>query len=401
MFGKKLMRIIKKQMECILHGDFKTPLRTLNNYAPYLLSLISLPHTYCQQNHAISSINKNVKTLVIYFIPQVKAVSGGIKSIFNMHAVTNNLLRSDDCEVLLITLPSIITYAKNNLFKNTSPIFRLSQITAFTNIDKLIIHIPEYAVVNFASSLNKKYKQYLSSIPNVQINIMNQNSLLCPPPKTCNILRNITSNITQTTAFARDTTQERANLYNMPVHLFGAMDNPSEYHLKIYSEKKNIIVLSPDLCPFLGEKGPAMVEMIRSILSEQLPDYQQVVVSNMKYADYLTLISDAKYAITFGEGYDSYFIQPHLSGSISFTVYNDMFFPCPEWSKFPTVFSSYEKMADEIVDLIHHYDSHPNEYAELNKKICEEYSIGRFTPEIFAENLLRYYRGEYDYVPQN
>ena len=401
MSGKKLMIKSKKLIECLLQGDFKTPLRALKYYSRYLRQIISLPHTYCQQNYAISSINKTAKTLIIYLIPPVKTVNGGIKSIFNMHAVTNNLLRSDDCEVLLITLPSIITYAKNNLFKNTSPVFRLSQITAFTNIDKLIIHIPEYALVKFASSLNEKYKLYLSSIPNVQINIMNQNSLLCPTPETCNVLRNITSNITQTTAFARDTTQERATLYNMPVHRFGVASDMSQYHVKTYAEKKNIIVLSPDLCPFMGEKGPSMVEKIRNILSEQLPEYQQVVVSNMKYADYLTLISDAKYAITFGEGYDGYFSQPHYSGSISFTVYNDMFFPHTGWNKFANVFSSYEEMANKIVDVIHHYDAHRNEYAALNDSICAELAVGRITSEIFEDNLLRYYRGEYDYIPQS
>lgn len=399
-FVKVGMKMFNKLVKCLLRGDFETLRRSLNVYLSYLLCFITIPRTYYLQNIRISSMRKNTKSLIVYLIPPEKRIDGGVKSIYNMCSVTRKLLKSDDCDVLLVTYPSILSHYHNDLFPNSEVVFRFSQLRKnYPELDSLVINIEHY-VKYFGISLSKKDIKYLQSIPNLQINAMNQNSICYPKPQQLQYLYSLTPNITQTTAFARDTTQERANLYNMPVHLFGAMDNPYEYHLKTYSEKKNIIVLSPDSCPFMGVKGPAMVRMIRSILSEQLPDYQQIVVSNMKYADYLTLISDAKYTITFGEGYDGYFVQPHLSGSLSFTVYNDMFFPHSEWCKFPNVFPSYEKMAEEIVDLIHHFDSHPNEYAELNKKICDEYSVGRFTPEIFSENLLRYYRGEYDYVPQ-
>ena len=346
-------------------------------------------------------MKKNVNSLIIYIIPPEKRIDGGVKSIYNMCSVTRKLLKSDECEVLLITYPSILSHHNNNLFPNSEAVFRFSQLRkTFPNVSSLVINIEHY-VANFYSALSKKDIKYLQSIPHLQVNAMNQNSICYPEPEELQPLYSLTQNITQTTAFARDTTQERADIYNMPVHRFGVAEDMSQYHVKTYSEKENTIVLSPDLCPFMGENGPIMVEKIRNILSEQLPEYQQVVVSNMKYADYLTLISDAKYAITFGEGYDWYFSQPHYSGSISFTVYNDMFFPHTEWNKFPNVFSSYEEMANKIVDVIHHYDAHPDEYAELNDSICTELAVGRITPEIFEDNILRYYRGEYDYVPQS
>lgn len=387
--------IVKKLLQCCFHGDFEIPIRTLKLY----LSYMQIPHSYYLQNRKIPN-KKSVKSLIIYIIPPEKRIDGGVKSIYNMCSITRKLLNSDDCEVLLVTYPSIITHCNNDLFPNSEVVFRFSQIRKnYTSLESLIINIEHY-ISDFVHTLSKADVQFLKSIPYLQINAINQNSICYPEPQQLQPLYSLTPNITQTTAFARDTTQERANIYDMPVHRFGVVDNLSQYHVKTYAEKKNIIVLSPDFCPLMGREGTAMVERIRNILSEQLPDYQQVVVSNMTYDDYCTLISDAKYAITFGEGYDGYFMEPHLSGSISFTVYNDMFFPHTGWQKFANVFPSYEDMAEKIVDMIQYYDSHQNEYAELNEMICDELTVGRITPEIFEDNILRYYRGEYDYVPE-
>jgi hypothetical protein len=61
----------------------------------------------------------------------------------------------------------------------------------------------------------------------------------------------------------------------------------------------------------------------------------------MTYQEYKATISKAKWALTFGEGLDGYFVEPIFSGDSSFSVYNPSFFIEDSWS-LRTVYRDYD-----------------------------------------------------------
>lgn len=96
----------------------------------------------------------------------------------------------------------------------------------------------------------------------------------------------------------------------------------------------------------------------------------------MKLEDYKKLISKAMFTITFGEGYDGYFIEPALSGSISFAVYNDLYFP-KNMNKLDTLYSSWQDLKEKIVEDIKRYSTNADEFNLMSTLLRNE--VKRFT----------------------
>ena len=53
---------------------------------------------------------------------------------------------------------------------------------------------------------------------------------------------------------------------------------------------------------------------------------------------YMDYIAKAMFVISFGEGFDGYFIQPCLVGSVGIAVYNERFFPDSSWKELDNVY---------------------------------------------------------------
>lgn len=353
------------------------------------------------QSKAIKRFPQNTKRLIIYLIPQSKGINGGIMSIFSLCHETRKLKDIHNATVMLVTFPSIFSYYKNDLFINSEIIISFSQISRyFTNLNFLLLNIPEYSSDKFTSSLTPKEQEFLRNIPEVRFNLMNQNIAECPDVNGVNTLREYSDNITITCAQKRYCTQKLSDQYKMPVHRFGTRSDLREYYYKPYSEKENIIVLSNDFCyGLVGNDRILIKQRVMEVLSDKLPVFKQIIVKDMKYEEYKQLISQAKYAITFGEGFDGYFAEPIASGSLSFAVYNDDFFPEKKYLEYPNVFSSYEQMLDTIISKINLFEENPAYYAEISDKLRNEI-FSDYGDEIYRERIKKYYLGDYDYKPQ-
>ena len=346
-----------------------------------------------QDAYDLTNLN-NAKKLILFLIPSPDecVINGGIMSIFSLCETSREI--NPDATCIISTFPNKkYTYAKNDKFLNNESIYRFSQIVDNAkNLEEMILHIPEYYADDFYNDLTERDIEYLKSIKNLHINIMNQNIELMPEPEKLRDLYKLTNNITQTLAHDRYATQEVCDKWQIPTHLFSVNIDLGKYKSYSFEEKEEIIVLSPD-CNENKEK-------IVKKLEKELPDWKLITVNNMTFTEYMDLISRAFFTITFGEGMDGYFGQPQYVNSVGFAVYNDEFFPNNNWKNFENVYTSYDEMYENIVADVKKYSQNKEKYEKIIKDFINEnsklYQISKF-----YDNLKRFYKKEYDFITSN
>jgi hypothetical protein len=324
--------------------------------------------------------------LIVFLIPPEEVISGGIMSIFSLAQESRMLKDTHNSEVFISVYPGNDSYRKNALFANTETIYEFDALLdKYKEVDSLVIHIPEYAVKEVSAQLIERSNKFP---PNVQINILNQNIVHMPNMDDISILYSVTNNITQTVAHKRYSSQDVADKYGLPTHLFGVYINESQYKKSNFSKKEKIILYSPD--------DHTQKNAIIETLQNELPDYEFLEIRNLTYDEYKMKIKNASYTITFGEGFDGYFIEPVFSGSISIAVYNDIFFPSKSYLKYPNVFTSYENLLESAVRFIKEQDK--SSYNELNSTLAEEL-MKIYSRDIYVENIKLFYRKCYTHTP--
>lgn len=341
--------------------------------------------------NAMSSIKNNYsqedENIIIFMIPGENAINGGILSIFSLYEETKNIANIHHSQTIMCTRPNDTILLKNTNFQNDVPIYPFElTLGYFKNIKNCIIHIPESYVEFFMKNISEKDSLKLRGIPNLQINILNQNITMMPSKQSINKLRIYTDNITCTTAHKRYTTLYYRNLFGVPLHLFSTYGRPDLYNRKSYREKEQILIVSPDPHP--------IKDKIIGRVKEQLPHIKILEIRNMKYEEYKEWISRAKWAITFGEGFDGYFLETSFSGAISFAVYNTEFFP-ENFQGLKTVFESYQQMYDDLVKVINELDpeeAYNNYHQKQYGLICGVYNY-----EEYKENIKLFYRKNYTF----
>lgn len=326
--------------------------------------------------------------LIIFLIPPEKLVNGGILSIFSICKVSREFKDIHKSRVVLATYPGTKSYKKNNLFENDEIIYSFDDLVSKNPPESLLIHVPEYASNEVFIGL-MKYKKYLSGIPKLHINIMNQNILLMKKPGEIARWFSLTKNVTQTTAHDKYTTQELANTYALPTHHFSTFVDARQYHHVPFDKKKDLIVFSPD-------HDPAKAAVVKKI-KEAFPKYEFVTIQNMTYEDYKVVISQAKYAITFGEGFDGYYVEAFFSEGITFAVYNNDFFPNKNFAKFENTFASYELMVKNIVDKMKHLDEKTIYKKTVRENMQEITKLYGF--ENYKNNVKKFYLDQYSFTP--
>lgn len=332
---------------------------------------------------------KSFKSAIIFFIPPEELVSGGILSIFSLCKESRSIVSSDTL-VAVSTYPGTSSYKKNTLFKNDETILDFTEIIRLLpSLDSLILHIPEYAINRVTFSL-MEYSKILKAVTNLHINILNQNMELMPSAIDVASLWSLSPRIiTQTTAHLRYTTQDVADIYNTPVLNFSVFLDPRQYELKDFSKKENIIAYSNDKHP--------LKEHILSKLKRALPSYSLVEINHLSYEQYKELIGKAKFILTFGEGFDGYYIEGIFSGSITFAVYNDIFFESKDFLKYKNIFASYDKIERQLVDTINELDNE-KVYTRTNlenfNKLSKIYDLS-----IYRQNIKKFYNEDFSFYP--
>jgi hypothetical protein len=333
-------------------------------------------------------MQKNLR-LIVFFVPPEKIVNGGILSIFSICKESRNFKDIHGAKVIISTYPNTTTYKKNDLFQNDETIYSFDEVVAMGIPEFLQLHVPEYASYDVSVSL-RQYSDYLSKIPELRVNIMNQNILLMQKPHEVANWFLLTPNVTQTTAHNRYSEQSLADAYFLPTHHLSTFVDPSQYTWVPYEKKENIIAITLDEAK---EKA-----QIVGTLAAAFPNYKIVTIENLRYEEYKDFISKTKFTITFGEGFDGYYVETFFTGGVAFAVYNDEFFPDKEFLKFNSTYSSYSEMLKNIVTDIKNMED-KNHYTKtvtqnLNK-ITRLYSFNTY-----VKNIKNFYLKRFSFEPR-
>lgn len=332
---------------------------------------------------------KKDKELVVFFTDEKPSVSGGIMSIYNLC----NSSRAFKKNVILMTLGDKTTHIKNDFFANEEKIFRFQQLFEILDyLDSLTLNIPECWVDKFNNLISDKYAEKLKHIKNLHINILNQNIDLMPDVLEIQKLKKLTANITQTTAHSAYATQEFADKYGIITHFLGTYSDFSKYKPVPFDSKEKIIALSPDKNEYREE----IIDMLR----RNFPDFKFIRIKGLTYEKYIALVTKSMAVITFGEGFDGYFLEAPKIGTLSCAVYNDRFFPSLEWKSMPMVYESYESLKANISNDLKSCFNNQDLYYKIvgESKNCK-YNIDQ--KDVFVDNMKRFYEEKYDYFPQD
>ena len=262
---------------------------------------------------------------------------------------------------MLATLPAQESFFSYPTFDCPLHVFRFYQLADwFENLQSLLIHVPELYLEFFLRGLREQDLQWMQQIPMLHFNILNQNIKLMPQPEVVRRLQILGGKGTQTVAHDAYCNQEMRDRYSVSLHRLRAHKH-SRYTLRGYSEKEQLLAYSPDDNP--------NKQKVLDLLTKEFPQLELREIRDLKYEEYLELISRAKWVITFGEGWDAYFVQPFLSGGISFAVYNKDFF-LPEQKIWPTVFESYEALLAALPKRMRELDEKAA-YMRVNAQMAE------------------------------
>jgi hypothetical protein len=214
---------------------------------------------------------------------------------------------------------------------------------------------------------------------------MLQNIDLLPSLKTINRLAKL-GKMTCTTAHERYSTMELRDRFGFPLHRLSVFVSPEKYYIRKYSEKENLMIVSPDFHP----RKSAILDLI----AQQFPQLKIQIIKNLTYEEYKETISRAKWALTFGEGLDGYFLETIFSGGVSFSVYNSKFFT-EDFKSLCTVYDNYEVMVQKMPLDVRALDNE-RAYSIYQK---EQYDLcsSHYKYEEYRKNLELFYEGNYTY----
>jgi glycosyltransferase involved in cell wall biosynthesis len=331
------------------------------------------------------NFQREASDLIVFLVPGVDAINGGLMSICSLAKVTKSLKEIHHSDVFIATLPRNPLFLKYTYFDNPFDIYRFEQLhNYFINIQTLTLHLPENFVSRFLLSLRRADREFLKGLPKLTINILNQNIWLMPSQETVDQLKQLTKTVTCTTAHSRYCTSEMRRHFGIPFHNFSA-SNMTNYYYSTYENKENLMIISNDEQEFK--------EKILEKINNDHPEISIHKIEHMAYEDYKRLLSRAKWAITFGEGLDGYFAESIRSGAIPFAVYNKDFFT-DRFQNLPNIYQSYEEMLYNISQNISRLNK-PALFKGLSDRLIE-LDKQEYDDDKYKDNITRYYLGCYD-----
>ncbi len=334
--------------------------------------------------------NPNTKKLIIFLTSGYDMVNGGILSISSMYEETIKLKEIHGAETIKCIVPGEPLILKYTKFKNQDYIYNFTEILSFFgNLDSLIIHIPEYACRFTFDKISKEEYSILDKIKDLHINILMQNiDVANDQLNKIKGLKQKFNNITGTMAHENYTNLENRQKFGFPIHKFSTYVSPEQYHFKTYIEKENILIVSQP-----EDEHPSRTKVLK-LLRNEFPEMEIKVIENITYDEFKKVISKSKWALTFGEGLDGYFIEPIFSGAIAFSVFNSRFFT-KDFKSLETVYNDYEELIKKMPMDLKRLDSEKyyKLYQEQEFERCSKY----YDYNEYIENLKLFYQGEYTY----
>jgi hypothetical protein len=318
------------------------------------------------------------KRYVIFLVPGADFVNGGILSLFSIAEETSRLRAIHGATTVVCTAscePRIRRFTK---FDNAIRVFAFRDlIDLFPATSQILVHVPEA----FAGSYIADSAEFYRRRPDIQwrFNILLQNIDLIPSRNVVAEIRQIGA-VTATTAHAAYGTSRTADILGCPVHHLSTFVSPRLYERTPFAEKEKLIIISPDE----HSCKAAIVEQMR----QSLPDHRIVEIRNMSYRTYLRTTERAKFAFTFGEGLDGYFIETVFFGGVAMAIFNDRFFE-QQYAELEGVFADTDSALSSVAQFLRDADD-ARTFARI---AASQFAIAarNYIYEEYIANLRAYY----------
>jgi hypothetical protein len=338
--------------------------------------------TRAVHTHAIPA---HTRRLIVVLTPGHEVRSGGVMVIADLYRETLALTHLHHAWVAICTAPGDPPLIKYSWFPNENYLLDVNEVIGrCRRLDHLLLHIPEYLVNQVAEWLTSASRTVLRNVRDLQLNVLLQNLESAAGQDIAGLQR--FGATTCTTAHEGYTTRATRDAVGVPLHRLSTCNGPEFYTQSTYQEKEDLLMVSPDAHPL----RTSVLDRIR----ETRPDLRMRVVQNLAYQDYRALAGRVKWSLTFGEGLDAYFVDPVLSGAVSFAVFNDRYFT-PAFSTLPTVYPSWDALMERLPSDLDRL-SEPGVYGRVSAQ-AQQVLSGLYDPARFRDNLQRFYRGDYTY----
>ena len=322
-------------------------------------------------------------SLIVFFVPGFDMVSGGVMSIISLAGETKKLFAGSKTGVFVCVIPYHPPLSKFTKFENDQVIVNYRDLLSRCgNAKKMLLHIPEIYTHYVAKKSKKLFGRFGGQLC---FNILLQNIDVAPSPVFVNKLK-LYGAATITTAHKAYSGEDTKRRYGCPVHHLSVWISPEKYFYKKFNEKRKLIVVSPD--------GHELRDVILNKIKTQLPEFEFVVIKNMTYSDYLQIISEARFSLTFGEGLDGYFVEPVFSGGIGSAVYNARFFD-EEYKTLPFVYASWEILVQHFPADVLQANLNADEYKTAHKSQFDILA-SNYSYENYQRNIVSYYSTYFD-----
>ena len=326
------------------------------------------------------------RKVIIFLVPGHEFISGGILSIFNLCRFTRALSWLHRAEVLICFYPGQASHAcRYTNFENDEIISPFEMALKWcVSAREILVHVPEHDLKELVEITGWDQLARLRKSHGLRLNILNQNNLMMPDRE---FVRDLAAKLPETTCTAAHpiyATAEWRNHWGVPLHFLPAWLHRDDAPASDFQSKRNLMIVSPDANPHR--------ETVLAGLARAFPEMEIRVICKMRFEDYLVLERQARWALTFGEGMDGYFVGVALRGGVSFAVFNADFFTA-EFRELPTVYPDYETLERRIADDIRClYD--PGKFNACSTKahdLCRKY----WGPDRTRAALEQFYRGHY------
>jgi FkbM family methyltransferase len=338
----------------------------------------TLDHEYIKTQREIAQSYSSSETLIIFFNVALDVIGGGMLSINRFVACAQEIYaEGSTCGVAMSGVPLSSKSVEFTHFKAAAQQVEFKFLVEETDPETVKIFVPENFSLGFVKSLSDQEMQWLHSRKNFKLFVLNQNEQLMPSPTEFkDTILSLTKNVVITTAHSRYCTSRTSARYLAPVKQLTPILPIMKY--RTLGEKERIILLSPD--PIDQRYKGVTREQVLIKLRAELPDFEFVTVQNLSLDAYLDLASRAMFSLTFGEGLDGYFIEPVLSGGVSFAIFNSVFFP-ESFASAKTIFLSWDLLIEQLPPIVRRLsqseESYENQTKMLQSLLSQEYSYER------------------------
>jgi hypothetical protein len=318
------------------------------------------------------------KRFILFLVPGQNLVNGGLISIFSIAEETMRQKAIHGATAIVCTPHNEPRITKFTKFENDARVFAFDDLVSLFPLNStILVHVPELFASDYVAEQTATFLQR----PDItwQFNVLLQNIDLIPSSATISTMSRI-GKVTATTAHASYGNERTADRLGCPVHHLSTAASPRGFRRVQYGSKEKLIVISPD-------QSPAKSEIVQKI-REALPDHQIQQIRNMTYRKYRETIEKAKFAFTFGEGLDGYFVETIFSGGIGMAIFNDQFFES-HYSSLDGVFANSGAAIATVADFIRRADR-SDTFGEIASRQFEVVARN-YVHEEYVSNLQAYY----------